>query len=173
MFFFPKCRVGSCIAFMTAPRLNEKHKLEPMHGFLSRTAAPHVISLSLGWETKRRGKAVGRGRVRKRSRDFPLVNSGPAWGRWRGYHWLIKRDPRISLTITVSPFLWDALRLAPGRCLRCPWHLPAKTTLVLLHSGSAGNLINVQPSNGIRSQKEPLRPPEGARASAFQKHRGF
>lgn len=43
---------------MTAPQINEKHKLEPMHLFLSSAAAPHVISFSLGWEMRRKEEAV-------------------------------------------------------------------------------------------------------------------
>lgn len=41
MFFFPKFSMGANIAFMTAVHLKEKHKLQPMHLFVS-SAIPHV-----------------------------------------------------------------------------------------------------------------------------------
>lgn len=67
--------MGAYIAFMTALHLKEKHKLEPMHLFVSSATPLHVsnfIFLRVSGEEGNEGKITTL---------FPyMVNSGPAWG---------------------------------------------------------------------------------------------
>lgn len=68
--------MGASIAFMTALHLKEKHKLEPMHLFVSSATPPHVsnfIFLRVSGEEE--------GNEGEITMLFPyMVNSGPAWG---------------------------------------------------------------------------------------------
>lgn len=68
--------MGAYLAFKTVLHLKEKHKLEPMHLFLSSAPPPHVsnfISLRVSGEEERNEGGI--------TMLFPyMVNSGPAWG---------------------------------------------------------------------------------------------